>query len=237
NCSGVMPFCWAASAWTFFKSKSSVTSSPPTGKLFTWSSCLPSWVRVTLYLPISMPREKYSPFLLVFRLYFRPLSVLTHSRLAPAIGFPSISLQTPFTVPVAWANTGGTHSAATATTSINISKRCFMFLASRLIKLIDIEYRKHRHSGPAQLSSFRQLRVWNRGRAARIPESSQAQNAAVANAAGAVLPAVARPSEIEGRAQFKAPPYDFRLTQLDQRRNNFYPPIFCAQLYHLIERL
>src|ERR1017187_293097 len=76
-----------------------------------------------------MPSEKYSPFLLVFRLYFRPLSVLLHSRLAPTIGFPCASLQTPFTVPVAWANTGGTHSAATATatTSTTISKRCFMF--------------------------------------------------------------------------------------------------------------
>src|SRR6266404_710339 len=85
-----------------------------------------------------MPGEKYSPFLLVFRLYFRPLSVLAHSTLAPAIGVPSIFLAVPLTVPVAWANTGDTHSVATATTSITISKRCFIFLASRLTKLISL---------------------------------------------------------------------------------------------------
>src|SRR6476646_11115121 len=107
-----------------------------------------------------MPREKYSPFLLVFRLYFRPLSVLTHSRLAPAIGFPCASLQTPFTVPVAWANTGGTHSAATATTRTTISKRCFMFLASRLTTLIlDVA---DRLGAGATLSSLCHRRVGNR---------------------------------------------------------------------------
>src|ERR1700730_14313836 len=78
-----------------------------------------------------MPSEKYSPLLLVLRVYFRPLSVLNHSRLAPTIGFPSRPLHPPFTVPVAWANTGGTHSAATTVTSTTISKPCFMFLASR----------------------------------------------------------------------------------------------------------
>src|ERR1700674_3016086 len=136
----------------FLRSKSRVASSAPTGKPATWSSCLPSWVRVTLYLPDSMPSEKYSPFLLVLRLYFRPLSVLAHSRLAPTIGFPCASLQTPFTVPVAWANTGGTHSAAIVTTSPTIKKRCFIFLASRLTELIDIDIDVAAPaSGPARL--------------------------------------------------------------------------------------
>src|SRR5207245_6469546 len=42
----------------------------------------------TCALPIlffSIPREKYSPFLLVFSVYLRPLSVLYHSTVAPAM--------------------------------------------------------------------------------------------------------------------------------------------------------
>ena len=42
----------------------------------------------------------------------------------------------PFIVPVAWPNTGGMHSAVNATASTTISKRCFIFLASRLKTLI-----------------------------------------------------------------------------------------------------
>src|SRR5207247_88186 len=60
-----------------------------------------------LYFPGSIPREKYSPFLLVFSVYLRPLSVLYHSTVAPAMGLPCISLATPLTVPVAWAKAVG----------------------------------------------------------------------------------------------------------------------------------
>src|SRR5262249_23125292 len=128
-CSGLMPCCLADCCCCCFWSKSRTASSRPTGKPLTWSTCLPSAIKVTVYLPGSMPREKYSPFLLVLSEYLRPLSWFFQSRTAPAIGFPCASLQTPFTVPVAWANPEGTYSAASnATRAINPQR--FFILAS-----------------------------------------------------------------------------------------------------------
>ena len=42
-----------------------------------------------LYFPGVIPSEKYSPLLLVFRLYFWPLSRLSYSTTPPTIGLPS----------------------------------------------------------------------------------------------------------------------------------------------------
>src|SRR6185437_1766216 len=42
-----------------------------------------------------MPREKYSPFLLVFRSFLMPLLLFTSSTVAPTSGWPCRSLQTP----------------------------------------------------------------------------------------------------------------------------------------------
>src|SRR5579863_6421781 len=80
-----------------------------------------------LYLPGVIPREKYSPLLLVFRLYFCPLSRLSYSTTPPAIGLPSASLQTPFTVPDACAKTGEAHSPS-ARTTIPIIAKCFFIV-------------------------------------------------------------------------------------------------------------
>src|SRR5207247_11345131 len=93
----------------------------------TESSCLPSCSSVTLYFPGSIPREKYSPFLLVFSVYLRPLSVLYHSTVAPAMGLPCISLATPLTVPVAWAKAAGMHRAAGIAIITSTTERFFMF--------------------------------------------------------------------------------------------------------------
>src|SRR5258708_34154480 len=75
-----------------------------------------------------MPSEKYSPFLLVLRLYVRPLSVLCQTTWASGTGFPSASFTTPFTVPNAplWANA----VAATNTDRIasSITKTNFRFM-------------------------------------------------------------------------------------------------------------
>src|SRR5947209_2670199 len=95
---------------------------------------------MTLYLPGAMPSEKYSPFLLSFRVYLRPVSMLSHSTVPSVIGFPSASLQTPFTVPVAWANMGGTHRPSTRATSNVHAKRCFIG-ASRLVPFMIADFR------------------------------------------------------------------------------------------------
>ena len=47
-----------------------------------------------------MPSEKYSPLLFVLSVYLRPVSLLSHSTVAPVTGLPSTSLHTPFTLPV-----------------------------------------------------------------------------------------------------------------------------------------
>src|SRR5438309_10286583 len=78
-----------------------------------------------------MPGEKYSPLLLVFISYLRPVSWLVSWTTAPVIGFPSRSLHTPFTVPVDWAKAGVVHNAAASATSIRTANFCFI-LASAL---------------------------------------------------------------------------------------------------------
>src|SRR5271166_3660368 len=72
-----------------------------------------------------MPSEKYSPLMLVLRVYLWPVSVPSHSTSARGIGFPSMSLQTPLTLPVVWANAGETDSP-TASTSNRGRRRFFM---------------------------------------------------------------------------------------------------------------
>src|ERR1017187_7892130 len=79
-----------------------------------------------LYLPGTMPSEKYSPFLLVLSVYLCPVSVPTHSTSAPAIGFPSTSLQTPFTLPVVCENASGADSPTTSTSKTRRMKYFFM---------------------------------------------------------------------------------------------------------------
>src|SRR5580704_11191616 len=92
-----------------------------------WNNSFPSVPNsVTLYLPGATPSEKYSPFLLSFRLYFRPVSWLSHSTVPVEIGLPSASRATPLTEPVACANAGDTHSPSTSATSATIAKRCFI---------------------------------------------------------------------------------------------------------------
>src|SRR6202521_1270590 len=59
-----------------------------------------------------MPSEKYSPLLLVLSLYVWPDSLPVPPTSACAIGFPSESLQVPFTVPVVCANASGTDNPA-----------------------------------------------------------------------------------------------------------------------------
>src|SRR5579863_7522878 len=77
-----------------------------------------------------MPKEKYSPLLLVLRSYLRPVSTLTHSTVAPTIGLPCVSLQTPFTLVVSWAKAGPAHRPAVNIKSASMTKYCFIGLAS-----------------------------------------------------------------------------------------------------------
>ncbi len=77
-----------------------------------------------------MPSEKYSPFLLVLRVYFWPFSWLDQMTTASAMGLPSASLHTPLTVPAAWEKPGGTHSPSSKKTNMNTAK-CFFIVASR----------------------------------------------------------------------------------------------------------
>src|SRR5208282_4948279 len=85
---------------------------------------------MTLYLPGVSPSEKYSPFLLVFRGYFWPLSILFQTTTPSATGLPCASLHTPFTVPEACAKTAGTQSPTASTANKTIAKY-FFILASR----------------------------------------------------------------------------------------------------------
>src|SRR5215469_7452228 len=73
-----------------------------------------------------MPSEKYSPLLLCFNVYLRPVSRRSHSTLPWVIGCPLESRHTPFTEPVACAKTGGTHSPSSSATSATHAKRCFI---------------------------------------------------------------------------------------------------------------
>src|SRR5215831_16694632 len=150
SCSGLMPCCFADSLCDFFRSKSSVFSSTWTGKPLTESNCLPFCESTTLYLPGSMPSEKYSPFLFVFSEYLRPLSVLYQSRVAPAMGWPCMSLQTPLTVPVACANTGGTHSAAIMANGNKIEKFLFILTSRRTIAIADFRLTHQARTGTAR---------------------------------------------------------------------------------------
>src|SRR5882762_6279479 len=74
-----------------------------------------------------MPREKYSPLLLVLRVYLRPDSRPVNSTTAPAKGLPSMFLQVPLTVPVC-AETCGTKNAVANTAKIRTEQRCFGFI-------------------------------------------------------------------------------------------------------------
>src|SRR5271157_6563374 len=60
----------------------------------------------------------YSPLPLVFRLTFLPVSGLTSSTAAPAMGLPAWSVATPFTVPVVCANTGMARIPSSNTSSV-----------------------------------------------------------------------------------------------------------------------
>src|SRR5262249_38452540 len=82
-----------------------------------------------------MPNEKYSPFLLSFRVYLRPVSMLIHSTVPFVIGLPSASRHTPFTVPVAWAKIAGTHRPTTKATSNIHAKRCFIGASTNQLRL------------------------------------------------------------------------------------------------------
>src|SRR5208282_142414 len=73
-----------------------------------------------------MPSEKYSPLLLVLRVYLWPVSTPIHATSAWAIGFPSRSLQIPFTVPMLCANESGTDDPAARTSSRGRMKYFFM---------------------------------------------------------------------------------------------------------------
>src|SRR5512146_3468638 len=84
-----------------------------------------------LYFPGAMPREKNSPFLLVFRLYFCPVSWLEYSTVAPTMGLPSTSAALPLTVAMLCDQAGGTIRAADSTASTQYDRRCFIS-ASRL---------------------------------------------------------------------------------------------------------
>src|SRR6267378_1003043 len=151
-----------------------------------------------------MPSEKYSPFLLSFSVYLRPVSRLSHSTVPSVIAFPSPSLQTPFTVPVAWAKTGGTHSPPTSMTTIAHAKRCFI-VASRLkTKIYDFRLpivfsAAHNHGRLAiengkyrcSLGSDRCFRIPNRISRSCLLERAQPQHTAVAHSTGPILPAVA----------------------------------------------
>src|SRR5207247_2753282 len=92
-----------------------------------------------LYFPGSIPRENYSPFLFVFSVYLRPLSVLYHSTVAPAMGLPCISLATPLTVPVAWAKAVGMPSAASIAISTSTTECFFMFWPPNDCRLLDFQ--------------------------------------------------------------------------------------------------
>src|SRR5580658_1524804 len=83
-----------------------------------------------LYLPAVTPREKYSPFLLVLRVNFWPFSRLLKTTTASGMGFPSLSRQTPLTVPENWAKPRGTQSPSIKRTKTRLAKR-FFILASR----------------------------------------------------------------------------------------------------------
>src|SRR5882762_1006769 len=151
-----------------------------------------------------MPSEKYSPFLLSFSVYLRPVSRLSHSTVPSVIAFPSPSLQTPFTVPVAWAKTGGTHSPSTSMTSTANAKRCFI-VASRLktknydfrlpivfpAALIDRRLAIENGKYPCFLRSDRRFRVPNRISCSCLLERAQPQHTTVAHSTGPILPAVA----------------------------------------------
>src|SRR5882724_4050537 len=114
-------------ACSFFRSKSLTFSSEVIGTLLKRKISLPSWESTMLYDPAATPREKYSPLLLVFRVYLRPDSRPVNSTVAPARGLPSRPLQVPLTVPVC-AESWGTKKAAANTARIRTEQRCFGFI-------------------------------------------------------------------------------------------------------------
>src|SRR5205823_5921010 len=118
-------------------SKSTVVSSKPTGTLAKWNNSLPSFKSAMLYFPGAMPREKYSPLLLVFIAYLRPVSWLVSWTTAPVIGFPSRSLHTPFTVPVDWVKARVVHNAAAASATSTRTAN-FRFILASALNLIAI---------------------------------------------------------------------------------------------------
>src|ERR1700757_2268187 len=213
-CSGVRPWPVDWVAASFLRSISCVSSSRPTGMPVMWNISFPSGPNsVTLYLPGAMPSEKYSPFLLSLRVYLRPVSILSHSTVPLVTGFPSASLQTPFTVPVAWANKGGTHRPSTRATSSVDAKRCFIGASTNQLSLRIEDFRlqiPRRPTGrPLNLQSETetrnssslprrcycgglQVRDWIP--APRFLEGTQPQHTAIANATGPIFPAIARPS-------------------------------------------
>src|SRR5215469_7373721 len=79
-----------------------------------------------MYFPGPRPREKYSPFLLVFSVYFCPLSMFAQTTMPSAIGLPWASLQTPFTLPEACPKTGGIHSPSASSAKRRIANRFFI---------------------------------------------------------------------------------------------------------------
>src|ERR1700746_1791654 len=87
-----------------------------------------------------MPSEKYSPFLFSLRVYLRTLSRMSQTTVPSVMGLPSESLQTPFTVPVDWAKTEGTHSPSTRAISTVQTKR-FFILPSQANSFMSADFR------------------------------------------------------------------------------------------------
>src|SRR5580704_9344070 len=81
------------------------------------------------------PSVKYSPLSLVLRSYLRPFWAFTHSTVAPAMGLPSVSLQTPLTLPVTSATAEGMQYIRIRLIRIGATKlkRCFIFPSTRSI--------------------------------------------------------------------------------------------------------
>src|SRR5262249_35119051 len=143
--------------------------------------------RVTVYLPGSIPREKYSPFLLVFRLKVRPLSLLCQTTWASVIGLPWASLQAPFTVPVC-AEAGTIQS--TATTANNQMRITLRFIQpSRPGRPRNGAVRPS-ITFALNLYHLRSRSVRKRINGTRVSKRPQAKHAAVTHSAGPIFAAV-----------------------------------------------
>src|SRR5271156_4009849 len=150
-----------------------------------------------------MPKEKYSPLLLVLMSYFRPFSVFTHSTIAPTIGLPSTSLQTPFTLPVSCAKAGLAHSPATNMKSANTTKYCFIVVASRSnlnvrFKILSAENVArisscYENKTPLALRLFYDLAIGDQILGASLLKGSETQHTTIAHAASAIFTTVTRP--------------------------------------------